>query len=214
MNSLSATEPDSHLSTRCSTTGDELPLCIRRTAHHRRTAWWSDEIVDLSGLGRLLGGSALTDTSVGVPDGHYTDESMRVTAVPTRNAIMLSVAAGVAVAAKADTVAFGAHAGDHTIYPDCRPGFLEQLARTIRVGNEGFLVEDFQLVAPFLTVTKTDIVTAAAEMGVPFELTWSCYKGGDVHCGTCGTCWERREAFERAGITDPTRYAAAPTRER
>ncbi|MEV6984032.1 7-cyano-7-deazaguanine synthase QueC [Sphaerisporangium sp. NPDC051017] len=172
------------------------------------------EVVELSGLGRLLGGSALTDTTVVVPDGHYSDESMRITVVPNRNAIMLSVAAGVAVASKADVVAFGAHAGDHAIYPDCRPAFLEQLAATIRVGNEGFLAEDFQLLAPFLTVTKADIVAAGAELGVPFELTWSCYKGGDLHCGTCGTCWERREAFQMAGVADPTRYATAAVGER
>ncbi|MEW2401363.1 7-cyano-7-deazaguanine synthase QueC [Streptomyces sp. NPDC046862] len=173
----------------------------------------SHEVVDLRGLGRLLGGSALTDTTVAVPDGHYSDDSMRITVVPNRNAIMLSVAAGVAVASKADTVAFGAHAGDHAIYPDCRPEFLEQLARTIRVGNEGFLAEDFQLLAPFLNATKADIVTAAAELGVPFEQTWSCYKGCDLHCGTCGTCWERREAFQLASVEDPTRYEAAATEE-
>ncbi|OIJ86422.1 7-cyano-7-deazaguanine synthase QueC [Streptomyces colonosanans] len=167
----------------------------------------SHDVVDLNGLGRLLGGSALTDTTVSVPDGPYSDDSMQITVVPNRNAIMLSVAAGVAVASKADAVAFGAHAGDHAIYPDCRPEFLEQLTRTIRVGNDGFLTDDFQLLAPFLTVTKAGIVTAAAELGVPFEQTWSCYKGGDLHCGTCGTCWERREAFQLAGIADPTQYA-------
>ncbi|MET8683609.1 7-cyano-7-deazaguanine synthase QueC [Streptomyces sp. NPDC004732] len=170
------------------------------------------EVVDLTSVGRLLGGSALTDTGVAVPDGHYSDESMRITVVPNRNAIMLEVAAGVAVASKADAVAFGAHAGDHFIYPDCRPEFFEKLAASIRAGNEGFLAEGFQLVAPFLNVTKADIVETAAELQVPFELTWSCYKGGEVHCGTCGTCTERREAFALAEVPDPTAYAAGVAR--
>ncbi|KUO04845.1 7-cyano-7-deazaguanine synthase QueC [Streptomyces caeruleatus] len=174
----------------------------------------SHDVVDLRSLGHILGGSALTDTTIPVPDGHYSDDSMRITVVPNRNAIMLSVAAGVAVASKADTVAFGAHAGDHAIYPDCRPQFLEHIARTIHVGNEGFLAEDFQVLAPFLNATKADIVTAAEELGVPFKQTWSCYKGGDLHCGTCGTCWERREAFQVAGVSDPTPYADKAAGER
>ncbi|MFH8991459.1 7-cyano-7-deazaguanine synthase QueC [Streptomyces sp. NPDC017940] len=166
------------------------------------------EVVDLTAVGRLLGGSALTDAGLDVPDGHYTDETMRITVVPNRNAIMLEVAAAVAVATKADAVAFGAHAGDHFIYPDCRPDFFEKITAAIRAGNEGFLADGFQLVAPFLHVTKADIVETAAGLNVPFELTWSCYKGGEVHCGTCGTCTERREAFDLAGVADPTPYTA------
>ncbi|MFD4480386.1 7-cyano-7-deazaguanine synthase QueC [Streptomyces sp. NPDC058471] len=166
------------------------------------------EVVDLTAVGRLLAGSALTDAGLVVPDGHYTDETMRITVVPNRNAIMLEVAAAVAVATKADAVAFGAHAGDHFIYPDCRPEFFERITASIRSGNEGFLADGFQLVAPFLHVTKADIVETGAGLNVPFEETWSCYKGGEVHCGTCGTCTERREAFDLAGVTDPTPYAA------
>ncbi|MET8981657.1 7-cyano-7-deazaguanine synthase QueC [Streptomyces sp. NPDC004539] len=174
----------------------------------------SHEVVDLTTLGRLLTGSALTDPAVAVPDGHYSDAGMKVTVVPNRNAIMLSAAAGVAVASGADAVAFGAHAGDHAVYPDCRPEFVEQFTRAVRVGNEGFLAEEFEILAPFLTATKADIVTAGVELGVPFERTWSCYKGGDVHCGMCGTCWERREAFRLAGVADPTSYATAALEER
>ncbi|RKN03363.1 7-cyano-7-deazaguanine synthase QueC [Streptomyces radicis] len=180
--------------------------CARRIAGHLG-AW--HEVVDLTGLGRLLAGSALTDVAVKVPDGHYTAASMRATVVPNRNAILLSIAAGTAIAVGADAVAFGAHAGDHAIYPDCRPEFFEQFAAAIRTGNAGFLPDGFQLLAPFLTVSKADIVEAAAKLGVPFELTWSCYRGDAVHCGTCGTCVERREAFTVAGVADPTVYAAA-----
>lgn len=164
------------------------------------------EVVELSGVGRLLAGSALTDTAVSVPDGYYTDESMRVTVVPNRNAIMLDVAVAIAVARKADAVAFGAHAGDHAIYPDCRPEFVECFTRTARVANEGLLAEDFGIVAPFLSLSKADIVHIGAELGVPFGRTWSCYRGEAVHCGTCGTCTERKEAFQQAGTPDPTTY--------
>ncbi|MFI5822839.1 7-cyano-7-deazaguanine synthase QueC [Streptomyces rishiriensis] len=170
------------------------------------------EVVDLRSVGRLLGGSALTDTSIAVPDGHYTDATMRDTVVPNRNAIMLEIAAGVAISSKADAVAFGAHAGDHFIYPDCRPDFFEKIADTIKAGNKGFLADDFELMAPFLHVTKADIVETAAGLGVPFELTWSCYNGDDLHCGTCGTCTERREAFTLAGVPDPTVYATEVVR--
>jgi 7-cyano-7-deazaguanine synthase len=166
------------------------------------------EIIDLSALGRLLAGSALTDAEMSVPDGYYTDKSMRATVVPNRNAIMLDIAVAMAVARKADVVAFGAHAGDHAIYPDCRPEFVERFTRSVRTANEGLLVDEFEIVAPFLTQSKTDIVRLGAALGVPFERTWSCYRGEAEHCGTCGTCTERKEAFEQSGISDPTRYRA------
>ena len=168
----------------------------------------SHTVVDMSSVGRLLTGSALTDPRVRVPDGHYRDATMRSTVVPNRNAIMLDIAAGAAVAAGADAVAFGAHSGDHFIYPDCRQDFFEAISASIRRGNDGFLAEDFAVLAPFLRCSKTEVVTAAARLGVPFEVTWSCYRGGKVHCGTCGTCVERREAFVLAGVDDPTDYAS------
>ncbi|MFG2835991.1 7-cyano-7-deazaguanine synthase QueC [Streptomyces zaomyceticus] len=167
----------------------------------------SHDIVDLTSLGRLLGGSALTDPAIDVPHGHYRAETMRSTVVPNRNAIMLEIAAGAAVAAGADAVAFGAHSGDHAIYPDCRPEFFNLIEASMKAGNEGHIAPDFQLLAPFLQLTKTDIVREGSRLGVPFELTWSCYKGGEVHCGACGTCVERREAFDEAGVADPTVYA-------
>ncbi|MFF0147004.1 7-cyano-7-deazaguanine synthase [Amycolatopsis sulphurea] len=165
--------------------------------------------IELATLGRLLAGSALTDTVVPVPDGHYTDESMRATIVPNRNAIILDIAVAVAIVSKADVVAFGAHAGDHAIYPDCRPEFVERFTRTVRAANEGLLASDFEVLAPFLAHSKTDIVRIGAALGVPFERTWSCYRGQAMHCGTCGTCIERKEAFESNGLPDPTTYRNA-----
>lgn len=165
--------------------------------------------LDLRAVGALLTGSALTDGAVDVPEGHYTDDSMRSTVVPNRNAILLEVATGLAVASGADAIATGVHAGDHPIYPDCRPAFVEAFERLARVANEGFAADDFEVLAPFLHLTKADIVRAGASLGVPFAETWSCYRGGDVHCGRCGTCVERREAFAVAGVADPTRYDPA-----
>jgi 7-cyano-7-deazaguanine synthase len=166
-------------------------------------------VLDLRPVGALLAGSALTDPGADVPDGHYTDESMRATVVPNRNALMLDVAVGVAVANGCDAVAFGAHGGDHAIYPDCRPEFVDAFTAAARLGNKGFLVPEFQVYAPFLPLSKTDIVRLGARCGVPFERTWSCYRGGTRHCGRCGTCTERREAFHQAALPDPTTYEAA-----
>jgi 7-cyano-7-deazaguanine synthase len=182
--------------------GRELDYA-RRTA----TRLGLHRVVDLSAVSGLLSGSSLTDDAVAVPDGHYTDASMRATVVPNRNATMLDVAVAHAVAVMADAVAFGAHAGDHPIYPDCRPAFLDAYRRMVLLANEGFLVDRFTVLAPFLGLSKADIVTVGAELNVPFEDTWSCYKGGPTHCGACGTCVERREAFALAGVADPTEYA-------
>jgi 7-cyano-7-deazaguanine synthase len=165
------------------------------------------EVIDVRPVGALLSGSALTDTSVEVPRGYYTDESMRCTVVPNRNAIMLDIATGIAIAQGADAVAFGAHGGDHPIYPDCRPEFVRAFTEMVRVVNAGFISSRFRVVAPFLSLTKSEIIRIGARQGVPFELTWSCYGGGTVHCGQCGTCVERREAFALAGVHDPTSYA-------
>jgi 7-cyano-7-deazaguanine synthase len=167
-------------------------------------------VVDLRSVGGLLSGSALTDDAVEVPEGHYTDESMKATVVPNRNAILLSIATGLAVATGADTVATAVHAGDHPIYPDCRPAFIEAFGAVARVGNEGFAAEGFSVVAPYLTFSKAGIVARGAALGVPFAETWSCYQGGELQCGRCGTCVERKEAFELAGVPDPTAYETVP----
>jgi 7-cyano-7-deazaguanine synthase len=165
------------------------------------------DVVDLTSVGRLLSGSALTD-NLDVPDGHYAHESMRVTVVPNRNAILLAVAYGAAVAETAELVAYAAHAGDHFIYPDCRPAFAEAFDRMERLANEGF--GEVRLYTPFIHMTKAQIVMVGARLeDVPFEQTWSCYRGGAVHCGRCGTCVERREAFCAAGVPDKTDYADA-----
>ena len=163
-------------------------------------------LIDLhaAGLTSILPGSALTDEAIAVPDGHYADESMRVTVVPNRNAIMLSIACALAVTRDAAAVAFGAHTGDHFIYPDCRPEFVRAFASMVNLAVEGLAT--IEILTPFLTMTKADIVKMGADLHVPFERTWSCYKGGALHCGTCGTCYERREAFAIAHVVDPTVY--------
>lgn len=161
-------------------------------------------LIDLRAIGAALTGSALTD-DIDVPDGHYAQETMRITVVPNRNAIMLTVAFGVAVAQGDEAVATAVHGGDHFIYPDCRPAFIGAFAQMQKAALDGYA--DVALHAPFLHETKADIVAAGARAGTPFAQTWSCYKGGEIHCGRCGTCVERREAFHLADVCDPTAYA-------
>jgi len=162
------------------------------------------EAVDISAVGRALTGSALTD-DVEVPDGHYAEETMKITIVPNRNAIMLAVAFGLAAAGGARAVAVAVHGGDHFIYPDCRPCFIAAFQTMQDAALEG--VAEVVLQAPFVAIPKAGIVAEGARLGVPFAQTWSCYRGGAVHCGRCGTCVERREAFHLAGVDDPTDYA-------
>ncbi len=161
------------------------------------------DIIDLRPVGAVLTGSALTD-DVDVPDGHYAEDSMRVTVVPNRNAIMLTVAFGAAAARGADAVATAVHGGDHFIYPDCRPAFTEAFEAMQQHALDGYA--DVSLFTPFVHRNKADIVTEGARCDTPFAQTWSCYKGGEHHCGRCGTCVERREAFHLAGVADPTTY--------
>ncbi|UCD29320.1 MAG: 7-cyano-7-deazaguanine synthase QueC [Planctomycetota bacterium] len=158
-------------------------------------------IADLSAVRSLLSGSALTD-DVAVPQGPYDTESMKQTVVPNRNMIMLSVAIGWAVRLKFDHVAYAAHAGDHAVYPDCRPEFAEAMDKAASLCDW----HKVRIIRPFIDMTKTDIIRKGADLKVPFDKTWSCYMGGRVHCGKCGTCIERREAFKSAGVTDPTVY--------
>lgn len=170
-------------------------------------AW---HLVDLSNMSDLLENSALTNSAMEVPDGHYAEQTMRITVVPNRNAIMLNIAAGLAITVGAKHVATGVHGGDHYIYPDCRPAFIKAVDAMLCVATDGFAVPGFGVLAPFLNWTKADIAAEGARLGVDFTKTWSCYKGGDIHCGACGTCFERREAFRDAGITDLTEYLATP----
>lgn len=168
------------------------------------------EVIDLRDVGRALSGSrsALLDRYVDVPHGHYAAESMRSTIVPNRNMMMLAIAAAIASAEGAQLVAFAAHGGDHHVYPDCRPEFVEALDRAVDLGT---LDEDtdssVRLIAPYIEWSKTDIARRGKSLGVPFERTWSCYEGGRLHCGKCGTCVERIEALRDAGVDDKTEYA-------
>jgi 7-cyano-7-deazaguanine synthase len=161
------------------------------------------EVLDLSGWGRLLHGSALTDPAVDVPYGHYAAPSMVLTIVPNRNATLLMAAAGVALANGCDEVVIAVHAGDHPVYPDCRPEFIEAANTALAYGTE----RKVQIMAPFINRTKTDIAQMSVQYAAPVHLSWSCYEGGERHCGRCGTCTERIEAFLDAEIPDPTLYA-------
>jgi len=158
------------------------------------------KVVDISSVQSLLK-SSLTTPEQGVPHGHYAEENMKQTVVPNRNAIMLSIAYGYAISNKSDYLVYGAHTGDHFIYPDCRPIFVKKLNDAFRKGNEGF--GDVKIIAPFSYLSKSEIVTVGLRLGVPFEKTWSCYEGQDRPCLACGTCVERTEAFLDNNTQDP-----------
>ena len=168
-------------------------------------------IIDLSQVGAQLTGSALTD-DIDIPDGHYAEDSMKVTVVPNRNAIMMTIAFGLATSQQANAVAMAVHGGDHFIYPDCRPEFIQAFAKMQNHALEGLNESDgasynIELYTPYLHKDKTEIARDSHKYNVPVADTWSCYKGLETHCGRCGTCVERREAFHLAGLTDPTEYA-------
>lgn len=177
-------------------------LSLELIAKSVEASW---QVIDLTHLRDDLS-SSLTNDAIEIPDGHYAEETMRVTVVPNRNMIMLAIAGGIAVANGSRVLATGVHAGDHFIYPDCRPEFIEYLDNALIAGNEGHATFGFHLDAPFVFITKADIAKIGAELNVPYQLTWSCYKGGEVHCGRCGTCVERIEAFIDAEVADPTVY--------
>lgn len=164
------------------------------------------DVIDISNIQHLLKGSALTDASVAVPHGHYAEKTMKQTVVPNRNAIMISMAWGVAVAEEADVVALAVHSGDHHIYPDCRPAFIDSINAALRIGMEGHRTEGLHVYAPYLNVDKGAIAIDGKRLGVPYEKTWTCYEGGEIHCGQCGACVERQEAFYLAEIHDKTPY--------
>jgi len=160
-------------------------------------------VVDLSSLREVMGGSSQTDDNVPVPLGHYAAESMKQTVVPNRNMVLIAVAVSCAITHKASVVAYAAHGGDHTIYPDCRPEFADAMNKAVSLCDW----HSVRLLRPFMNIDKAALVRSGIELKAPLHLTWSCYCGGDKHCGKCGTCVERREAFVVAGITDPTEYA-------
>ena len=159
------------------------------------------EIVDITSIRNLLKGSALTD-DIAIPQGGYADNSMKLTIVPNRNMILISMAIGYAVSSNANEVWFGAHSGDHVIYPDCRPEFVEKM-------NALSLISDYQPIsvkAPFIDLSKSEILSKGLEMNLDYSKTWTCYEGKDLACGLCGACNERLEAFRENNLDDPLEY--------
>jgi 7-cyano-7-deazaguanine synthase len=175
----------------------EIPFA----AYHCRKFNIEHQIIRLDFVGELFK-SDLLKSGGQIPDGHYEEETMKATVVPFRNGIMLSIAAGFAESKAAGGLVIAAHAGDHAIYPDCREEFMKSMGDAIRLGTYA----EVELMRPFIAMTKAEIAARGHVLGVDFSQTWSCYKGGTNHCGTCGTCVERREAFIVAGILDPTVY--------
>jgi len=178
----------------------EIPLA----EHHCQALGIRHEIIRMDFIDRLFK-SDLLQSGGDIPEGHYEESNMKQTVVPFRNGIMLSVAAGYAESVEADGLVIAAHAGDHAIYPDCRESFMQSMGEAIRSGTYAGV----ELTRPFIAMTKGQIATRGHALGVDFAKTWSCYKGGRIHCGECGTCVERREAFELAGLRDPTEYEQA-----
>lgn len=161
------------------------------------------QVADLSAINPIFGNNSLSGRDMEVPEGHYAEESMKQTVVPNRNMLLLSVAIASAAANKFNAVAYGAHSGDHAIYPDCRPEFAEAMDQAARLCDWN----PIELWRPFVHLDKGQIAKRGVDLGVPFEKTWTCYKGLDLHCGKCGACVERKEAFSGNGLLDPTQYA-------
>lgn len=158
-------------------------------------------VVDMPFVGQLFESSLLSGADA-IPEGNYDDDNMRSTVVPFRNGIMLAVAAGLAESRGLKHLMMANHGGDHAIYPDCRRGFVDAMSRAIAEGTYDRITID----APYTDITKTDIARRGAALGIDYSHTYSCYKGGEKHCGRCGTCTERRQAFADAGLPDPTVY--------
>lgn len=146
--------------------------------------------------------SSLLESGDSIPDGSYDEENMKSTVVPFRNGVMLAVAAGIAESNGLTKVLIANHGGDHTIYPDCRPEFIAAMDAAVEAGTFARV----RVVAPYTNISKADIARRGRALGIDYAETWSCYKGGHVHCGTCGTCVERKEALREAGIEDNTTY--------
>ncbi len=146
--------------------------------------------------------SSLLQGADAIPEGHYADDNMKSTVVPFRNGIMLSIAIGIAESNNLDQVFIANHGGDHTIYPDCRPEFINAIDSAATAGT----FNNVRVVAPYTAITKSDIARIGKQLGIDYTETWSCYKGGSLHCGKCGTCVERKEALQEAGIEDKTEY--------
>jgi len=180
----------------------EIPFA----AEHAARFGVRHEVITLDFVRRLFT-SHLLEGGGAIPEGHYEAENMKQTVVPFRNAIMLSIACGFAESVGAEGLVIAAHGGDHAIYPDCREDFMRAMGDAMRLGTYARV----QLLRPFIAHDKGQIAAEGARLGVDFARTWSCYQGGAVHCGRCGTCVERREAFAQAGLPDPTVYASTDT---
>ena len=170
-------------------------VCKLLNIHHK--------IVDISAINSIISGSSLTD-DIDVPEGHYESENMKQTVVPNRNMILLSLAVGYAVSLEANKVYYGAHSGDHAIYPDCRPEFVQKMQDVCAIAN----YEAVDIVVPYLNDDKIEILADGLKMGLDYALTWTCYNGREKACGKCGACQERLEAFKLNNATDPLSYEA------
>ena len=175
----------------------EIPFA----AHHAARLGVEHCVIPLGFIGELCKSDLLASGGE-IPKGHYEEQSMKKTVVPFRNGIMLSIAAGFAESLDAHGLVIAAHAGDHAIYPDCREDFMKSMGEAIRLGTYAGI----EVLRPFIAMTKAEIARRGHELGVDYAQTWSCYVGGETHCGECGTCVERREAFMLAGVDDPTVY--------
>lgn len=167
--------------------------CVKLGVHHK--------IVDISAINSIIAGSSLTD-DIDVPEGHYESDNMKQTVVPNRNMILLSLAVGYAVSIEATKVYYGAHSGDHAIYPDCRPEFVQKMQDVCAIAN----YEAIDIVVPYLNNDKIEILKDGLAMGLDYNQTWTCYNGREKACGKCGACQERLEAFAKNKITDPLAY--------
>ena len=163
-------------------------------------------IINLSFMQQYLQASSLVNDQISNPKEEYKRENMLITVVPNRNTMMLSLAWTVACDTNAEILAYGPHKGDNYVYADCRPDFVSALNLALRLGTIDSRNEELQLIAPFINMTKAEIVKYGETLKVPFANTWSCYDGLDIHCGKCGTCMQRRQAFITANVVDPTIY--------
>ncbi|XQW86697.1 7-cyano-7-deazaguanine synthase QueC [Thalassotalea piscium] len=159
------------------------------------------KVIDISAINQLLAGSSLTD-NIDIPEGHYEAENMKSTIVPNRNMILLSLAVAYAVSVGASQVYYGAHSGDHAIYPDCRPEFVMKMNDVCQIAN----YDAVEIFSPYLNVSKTAILTDGLSMGLDYSNTWTCYNGREKACGKCGACQERLEAFRDNNAVDPIDY--------
>lgn len=164
----------------------------------------SHRVIDIRAMSEVMAGSSLT-SDIEVPEGHYQEDTMKSTVVPNRNMILLSLATGYAVTVEADAVWFGAHGGDHAIYPDCRPEFIEKMDAVCKVAN----YQPVAIEAPFMAMDKGQILAEGLRLNLDYSQTWTCYNGRAQACGRCGSCTERLEAFAANGVTDPLSYENA-----